>query len=133
MSSTHNLEETKSQAFHSLALYGLLGGMPRFLKFPDVIDSALSGDKELLKRDLEELMIDCVVDIPNVLLMVLGNLGDHSKFKLVCEKNLKEALKLDSKIAIKNRCIDIINEILEKMHQPPVSKLLENYEGVKND
>jgi len=123
-----NLEEIKSEAYHSIALYAMLGGMPRLLKFPDVIDSALGGDEELFKNDLEEMMINCVSDIPHVLFVVLEshNLGNFKKFKAECFKKLDMISKLDNKIEAKNQTIEIINEILKKMHQPPVSKLLEN-------
>ena len=128
-----SLEEIKSEAYHSIALYSMLAGVPRLLKIPDAIDSALAGDEKLLKDDLEDLMVTCVSDIPHVLFMILDQTGEHSKFKSECNKNLEAISKLEDKVEIKNKSIEIINEILKKMHQPPVSKLFENYIGSKND
>lgn len=106
-----NLEELTRQAYHSLAIYSVIAGMPNYLKIPDIVDSAMSRNRRQLIKDLEYLMMKCVLDLCDSLV------------EKVTDKVLKDTIKDDiikqkkkiASVKSKNSAIKILKKILENL------------------
>lgn len=107
-----NLEELIRQAYHSLAIYSVVAGMPNYLKIPDIVDSAMSKNKKQLVNDLEYLMIRCVSDLCDLL---VDKITDKA-FKNEIKSKLAKQKKKSASIKSKNTLIRILNSILENLN-----------------
>lgn len=119
-----DLEELKKQAYHSILLYSIVADAPRMLHVPDAINAAIDGDMELLKDDLNVLMIECLQDLPEYL---MSKLNGNDNWKKSIRKKIKSIKSFG--VARKNEYIDICNDILDVLiesginHIPKLRKL----------
>ena len=114
-----DFENLKRHAYHSLMLYSIVADAPRFLHIPDMINAALDGDMDLLKKDFETVMISCLTDLPKYLLAkVNDNNGTNNIMSWKDEINKKiENLNTENSVEFKNGLIDLINEIIIKLQE----------------
>ena len=106
------LEELTRQAYHSLAIYSVIGGLPNYLKIPDIVDSAMSRNRKQLVKDLENLMMKCIIDLCDLLLDKVVD----KKFKELVEQEILKQKKKSASVKAKNSAIKILNTLLEHLN-----------------
>jgi len=112
-------QRLQKEAYHSLATYAMLAGIPRVLHMPDVVNAALAGDFDQVNKDLGFLMTQPLLDLPMFLMIGVSD----DKFAEYVTRELEMVRCNDDPYVVKDSCINLINYILKKKGQSPVAPL----------